>query len=380
MTPIQTIIKFGKNSSGKTIPVAIGAEYTEMGTLLMYCSSGVSDHKWKLQFQLRDSQKSIESGETEVYDETLINGACDCIDQAFSDESGNSDLLPGIAGQVEKIVGQKKSKWPLSFLRSLADKLIELEHTRKYSPDHETRWLNLTGFCIRPGFGDAFDEERITKLWRVYLSGLNFDKNIQNRLEWWIFIRRIAAGLTAGRQRQVFQDISSVLIKDKPVKAKTSPQEQVELWMAAGNMERLLVKDKIVLAKSLLSNLRPGKNQGNLFWTLSRLGARELLYGSVDRVVPSKEVVKWMNRIMKASWKKNDPVETMVAQISRKTNDRTRDIGSDDVVKIVDWLEKRKAKKSLIRRIHERVDMAQKEKNDQFGENLPAGLVLKEYK
>jgi hypothetical protein len=209
---------------------------------------------------------------------------------------------------------------------------------------------------------------------------LNFDKNIQNRLEWWIFIRRIAAGLTAGRQRQVFQDISSVLIKDKPVKAKTSPQEQVELWMAAGNMERLLVKDKIVLAKSLLSNLRPGKNQGNLFWTLSRLGARELLYGSVDRVVPSKEVVKWMNRIMKASWKKNDPVETMVAQISRKTNDRTRDIGSDDVVKIVDWLEKRKAKKSLIRRIHERVDMAQKEKNDQFGENLPAGLVLKEYK
>jgi hypothetical protein len=70
----------------------------------------------------------------------------------------------------------------------------------------------------------------------------------------------------------------------------------------------------------------------------------------------------------------------MVAQISRKTNDRTRDIGSDDVVKIVDWLEKRKAKKSLIRRIHERVDMAQKEKNDQFGENLPAGLVLKEYK
>ena len=377
MTPIQTIIKFGKNGQRKTIPVTIGAEYTEMGTLSIYCHSGVSDHKWKLQFQLRDMQKGIESTETQIYDEALIKDACNRMHQVFTDESDKDGALKSIAKQIEKIVAQKKSNWPLSFLRSIADKLLELENTRKHTVEHEARWLNLTGFCMRPGFGDAFDEERVRKLWKIYLTGLKFEKTVQNRLEWWIFIRRIAAGLKAGQQRQFFQDISSLLIKGKGGKAKISPQEQVELWMAAGNMERLLVKDKVVLAKSLLPTLKPGKKQDNMFWTLSRLGARELLYGSVDRVVPAQEVIKWINQVMKKTWQKNDPIENLIAQIARKTGDRTRDIDQENALRICAWLRERKAKDFFIRVINEKVDMAVKEKSAQFGEKLPIGLVLR---
>ncbi|WP_300464784.1 Hsp70 family protein [Desulfobacula sp.] len=377
MTPIQTIIKFGKNGQRKTIPVTIGAEYTEMGTLSMYCHSGVSDHKWKLQFQLRDPQKGIDASESEVYDETLITSVCHRIHNAFTHPSDTNGDIKSIARQVEDIVAQKKTNWPLSFLRRIADQLIELESSRKHSAEHEARWLNLTGFCMRPGFGDAFDEERCRKLWKVYLTGLIYEKSKQNRLEWWIFIRRMAAGLKSGRQRQFFQDISSVLMNGKNNKAKLSPQEQVELWMAAGNMERLLVKDKTALAKSLLPQLVANKKQDNLFWTLSRLGARELLYGSVDRVVPAREVVKWMNRIMKKKWHPNDPVENMIAQMSRKTGDRTRDLDEADVLRIVDWMQERKAKAAFIRIITQRMDMAATEKNAQFGEKLPAGLVLR---
>ena len=377
MTPIQTIIKFGKNGQRKIIPVTIGAEYTEMGTLSMYCHSGVSDHKWKLQFQLRDMEKGVKFRGTQIYDESLIKDSCNQIYQVFTDESDKNDSLKSIARQIEKIVGQKKSNWPLSFLRNIADKLIELENTRKYSAEHEARWLNLTGFCIRPGFGDAFDEERVRKLWKIYLAGLKFEKTVQNRLEWWIFIRRIAAGLKAGQQRQFFQDISSLLLKGKSSKTKISPQEQVELWMAAGNMERLLVKDKVVLAKYLLPKLKPGKKQDNMLWTLSRLGARELLYGSVDRVVPAKEVIKWINQIMKKTWQKNDPIENMIVQVSRKTGDRTRDIDQENVLRIIDWMHERKAKDFFIRVINEKTDMAVQEKNAQFGEKLPAGLVLR---
>ncbi|MBU8911491.1 MAG: hsp70 family protein [Desulfobacterales bacterium] len=377
MTPIQTIVKFGKDGQRKIIPVTIGAEYTEMGTLSMHCHSGVSDHKWKLQFQLRDPGKGVNSSETEVYDEDLIKDTCNRIHQVFTDKSDKDDAFKSIVRQIEKIVAQKKSNWPLSFLRSIADKLIELENTRKYSAGHEARWLNLTGFCMRPGFGDAFDEERARKLWKIYLSGMKFEKIIQNRLEWWIFIRRIAAGLKAGQQRQFFQAITPVLIKGKNGRTKLSPREQVELWMAAGNMERLLVKDKVVLAKALLSLLKPGKKQDNMFWVLSRLGARELLYGSVDRVAPAKEVIKWINQVMKRKWHKNDPVENMIAQISRKTGDRTRDIDQEDVLRIIDWLHERKAKEAFIRIIKEKIDMAVKEKSAQFGEKLPAGLVLR---
>ena len=377
MAPVQTIIRFGKSGQRKIIPVTIGAEYTEMGTLSMYCHSGVSDHKWKLQFQLREQLTGMGSKETEVYDDQLIKGACDRIHQVFTDESDKDDELKIITRLIEELIAQKKSNWPLSFLRSMADKLIELKDTRTCSAAHEARWLNLTGFCMRPGFGDAFDKERAKKLWKIYLGGLKFEKIVQNRLEWWVFIRRISAGLMAGQQRQLFQDMSPLLIKGKNTSYKISPQEQVELWMALGNMERLLVKDKVVLGKALLPMLKPGKNQDNLFWTLSRLGARQLLYGSVDRVVPAKEAMKWINQVMKKTWQKNDPVDTMVAQISRKTGDRTRDMEPEDIKRITQWLQKRKVKDSFIRMINEKMEMAAKEKNIQFGEKLPTGLVLK---
>jgi hypothetical protein len=106
--------------------------------------------------------------------------------------------------------------------------------------------------------------------------------------------------------------------------------------------------------------------------------SRELLYGSVDRVVPSREVVKWINQIMKKTWHKNDPVEDMIAQISRKTGDRTRDIEPVDRTRIIKWLQARKVKTSVINMIIEKTDIAFKEKNRQFGEKLPKGLILKQ--
>lgn len=378
MTPIQTIIKFGKKSDKKTIPVTIGAEYTEMGTLAMYCSSGVSDHKWKLQFQLRDQQQPGPAVEAEVYDEELILDACSLLEKVYRDKNEKNSNLPGVVKQIEKVVEQKKNKWPLTFLRMLADRLIELAENRKISAEHEARWLNLAGYCMRPGFGDAFDEARAKKLWKIYLTGLSFEKNQQNRLEWWIFIRRIVAGLKAGQQRQIFQDIAPVIVKNKKSKINMSPQEQIELWMALGNMERLLVKDKVALAKSLMPRLKPGKKQDNLFWTLSRLGARELLYGSADRVVPSKEIVRWFNQIKKVSWKKNDPVESMIVQMARKTGDRTRDIDPEDQETILHWLQSVNACQELVKIVSQKTEMAVKEKSIQFGEKLPAGLVLKE--
>ena len=381
MHPIQTIIKFGKNGNKKIIPITLGAQYSEMGTLSMYCHSKVSDHKWELLFQLRDSQKKIESKETIIYDEALIKNICDLLENVFTDKSGSNDHLKSIIKQIEEIVEQKKINWPLSFLRSIADKLIELENDRRNSPEHEARWLNLTGFCIRPGFGDGFDEERIRKLWKIYLSGMIFHKTQQNRLEWWIFIRRIAAGLKAGQQRQFFQDVSSFLIKNRKINTKLSPQELVELWMAIGNMERLLVKDKIALAQALLPILKQRKKshkqQDNMLWTLSRLGARHLLYGAVDRVVPSQEVIKWINQVMKMKWSKDASVENMIVQISRKTGDRTRDIDVENKDRIIKWLQERKVKSYFIKMLNEKNDMALKEKNIQFGEKLPNGLILK---
>ncbi|MBU3953904.1 MAG: hsp70 family protein, partial [Proteobacteria bacterium] len=377
MTPIQTIVRFGKNGEKKTIPVTMGAEYTEMGTLAMYCQSSVSEHRWKLQFQLRDLGAAVESAETEVYDDRLIERVSDRVEQAFSSQSQVDLDLNGLVKQIEDMVEQRKANWPLSFLRRLADRLLAIEASRLFSAEHESRWLNLLGFCMRPGFGDAFDGERTRQFWKVYLSGLQFNKAQQNRLEWWICLRRIAGGLNAGQQRQVYQDIAAFLTKPKTNKGSFSPQEQIELWMAAGNMERLLVKDKVVLAKALLPQLKPGKKQERLFWTLGRLGARELLYGSIDRVIPPAEVSRWAHRLMKQKWNKEDPAQSLVSEIARKTGDRNRDMDSDTIAQIIQWLENTGADAALIKRVVEKIQMALNEKNIQFGERLPAGLVLK---
>ena len=376
MTPLQTVIRFGKQGEKRGIPVMIEPEYTELGTLSMWCRSTVSSHRWKLQFQLRDAPDNEDTTESEVFDEALVSRALLLLDEAFSEQNG-SDRVEGITREIEDCVDQKKANWPLSFLRRVADMLIEKAHFRKSSPGHEVRWLNLVGFAIRPGFGDAFDEERLRKLWKIYLGGVTFSRSLQNNIEWWIFCRRIAGGLTAGQQRQFFQDISSILISTSSAKKKISPQELTEIWMAVANMERLLVKDKTVLGRKLLNGVKPTKTPRQYLWALSRLGGRELLYGSVDRVISPREITAWVQKIMKLSWPQMSPVVSAVTQMVRKTDDRTRDVSPETAEVVIEWLEKVGAGKEAIAMVEKQMSIESREQNLIYGERLPQGLVLK---
>lgn len=375
MAPLKTVVRFGKKGEKGHIPVKIEPEYTEMGSLAMWCRSIATPHRWKLQFQLRSSQ-SGEADEGEVYEAALVDEAKDLVSTIFSMQ-GKGVTLPSVVKKLEGVVETPKGRWPLSFLREITDHLIANSQWRELSPDHEARWLNLVGFCIRPGFGDVFDEERIRHLWKVYLKRCQFPKSKQNALEWWVFCRRMAGGLTAGQQRQFFQDISPFLIAGQQQKKRMPQQELTEVWMAAANMERLLVKDKITLARKLLSQLKPGKIQPQWMWALSRFGARELLYGSVDRVVHAKEVEKWVQKIMKQVWGADESIVPAVAQMLRKTGDRTRDVSDEMVSAARLWLEKMGAtqkERDLIERV---VPMERSDEASMFGESLPKGLILK---
>ncbi len=372
MPPLQTIIRFGKGDEKKIIPIQLGADYTEMGTLAMYCRSQSSDHQWVLQFQLRNSEPPLETADTRVYEQEMIASACALLREGFS--SADAKDVAGLVSKIEKLVGEKKFQWPLSFLRSLVDELISLAPERSKSADHEARWLNLVGFCARPGFGDGFDQDRIQKLWKIYMMGLQFPKAKQNRLEWWIFVRRIAGGFKAGHQRQIFQEVSQILIKQK---TNLPPQEMAELWMAAGNMERLLVKDKIALASALIRILgKARQNTATLLWVLGRLGGRQMLYGSLDRVVPPTQAQAWIRKVMALKEKNIQILHDPVVQMARMVGDRTRDIDSEEQEKILDWLRISGAKQGHIKSVAEKVQTDQKQQNVQFGERLPVGLIL----
>ncbi len=376
MPRLQTVIQFGQKGLKKEIPVQVEAEYSEVGVLSLWCRSLLSDHRWRLRFQLRDTAGASGVPDAEVFDTAIVEAAVADIRTAFP---GNADtaVLPKLIKTISKTVHRPREKWPLGLVRPMADALLAGIDMRKCSADHEIRWLNLAGFCLRPGFSDGLDGQRIQTLWKIYKPGRIFSKNLQVNAEWWILWRRVAGGLTSGKQRQIIQDLRPVLMPKKNAKVRISPQEHLEIWMAVANMERLLVKDKIEYGRTLLSLLHPAKSKPQLFWALSRIGARELLYGPADRVVPPGEAGEWLTRLMAVDWNNPKPVGAAIAQLARKTGDRMRDMDSGLMEQAIDWL----AEHQLAKETQWLTDvrhMDRREESAVFGESLPSGIVLHE--
>jgi hypothetical protein len=217
-------------------------------------------------------------------------------------------------------------------------------------------------------------------VWRIYSRGLVFANQVQARVEWWILWRRVAAGLTPGQQRQFIQELASLLMPRKAAPRKIPPQERLEMWMAAANMEHVQAKEKIRWGRALLTELKPKKSKPQHFWSLSRIGARELLYGSVDRVIPAQEAAAWTQHLLATDWRDPRPVAAALAQLCRRTGDRTRDMDESLLAQVEQWMTQRLTQDKLldthIRYLREVVSMVGEEQSVVFGEDLPAGLVL----
>ena len=375
LPPIQTVVQFGKKGVRTKIPVQIEADYTEMGTLAIWCRSCVSNHRWQLQFQLRGTSPPGLVSDENVFEESLVKSVLERVGTAFSEKSDNRSL-DMLVRDITDMLERPRDKWPLGLIRAMSDELLKHIRDSNITHNFESRWLNLTGFCMRPGFGDGFDEYRIKKLWKIHKRGPVHTKNAQARSEWWIMWRRVAGALSSGQQRQFIQELSPVMLPKKGTKSKIPPQEHLEIWMAVANMERLLVKDKIKWGRQLLSEIRPKKYKPQQFWSLSRIAARELLYGPADRVIPPEEVSSWIETILAQEWGNPKPVGAALSQIARKTGDRMRDIDASLADRVTGWLSQYDFPKSQIRLLKEIVPMAKQEENAIFGESLPAGLVL----
>jgi molecular chaperone DnaK (HSP70) len=375
LPPIQTVIQYGKKGEKTAIPVQIEAAYTEVGTLALWCRSGVSSHRWQLQFQLRGASSPAAVSDEEVFDESLAEEVCAKVRDAFSDMA-ETRHLESLVKDITKIVERSRDKWPLGLIRTMSDELLERISARNFTHQFESRWLNLTGFCMRPGFGDGFDEHRIKKLWKIYKKGPVYGNNAQVRSEWWILWRRVAGGLTPGQQRQFIQDLTPVMLPKKGTKTKIPPQEQLEIWMAVANMELLLVKDKVKWGRQLLSEFSSKKYKPQHLWSLSRMGARELLYGPADRVIPPEEAFSWIETLMSQEWGDPKPAAAAVVQMARKTGDRVRDPDAFMIDQIVEWLSRYDLAEPYEKILKEVVPVEKQEQSTIFGESLPSGIML----
>jgi len=387
LPPIRSILRYGKGVVN-SIPVQLVVELTALGTLELWCQAAQSEHRWQLQFDLRhESEARVDrAGIEETVDQAAIEPAQELIRNTFGDRVPLAEHPPAaLRGALEKTLGMSRDKWPTRLIRQLADTFIACRDGRARSIEHETRWLNLLGFCLRPGYGDPADEVRMREVWRLYLQGLAFPKETQSRSEWWIFWRRVAGGLPAGKQLHIANQVLPYLTAGRTSKQKPSPMfpkhlkpgEDIELWMTLASFEWIPAETKVEIGRELLARSRMRPLGPRELWAMSRLGSRKPVYGSLDRLIPSAEAAAWLEQLLARDLQPTEHVAYCVVLLAQRTGDRTRDVPEAAQERVARWLtgatDADRLRELLL---NPESDLLQDEQSWILGESLPAGLAL----
>lgn len=357
--PLIAVIRFGKTGE-RLVPVKIRAHLTEVGTLELWAESKISEHRWRLQFELRKAAAAQQpSRPAAVVSDEALTRAEALLEAAFKDGSLAPEELPS---RLEQTLGLGRNSWPLSTIRRLADRILELAEGRRKSPALEARWLNLFGFCLRPGFGFPGDEYRLEQARRIYAAGLQFANQAENEIQWWIFWGRVAGGLNKNQQVDVFQRLSPVLLPRGSKKHRINNSLLREMWRTAASLELLPLQTKTQLGDALLPRVKAGEMRDASLWSLSRLGARQLFHGPINQVLPASTATRWSEALVKLP----NTADALVS-IARRTGDSTRDV-SPATFEMV----RRAVPESRWAALEGEV---QEDLGKVFGEELPSGLV-----
>jgi molecular chaperone DnaK (HSP70) len=370
--PLHAVIRFGKKAEERFIPVKLGARLTEIGTLETWCESKIGDNRWRLQFELRKQavEQPAERKAAAVVSEPALKASLELVSMVFSPTAKSPIAPEEVPARLEQTMGLGKNSWPLSAIRQLADAFLAAADGRKKSPAYEIRWLNLCGFCLRPGFGYPGDDFRLEQARRIYAAGLTHGNQVQCEVEWWIFWGRLAGGLNRNQQTDVYQRLSGFLL---PRGAKKPPRINAallrEMWRTVSSLELLPVGAKTELGETLLKRVKLGDFKESELWCLSRVAARKLFYGPTNLVIPPAAVARWVEALI------NIPTAgDALAAMSRRTDDPMRDLP-------IATREGVKRKLQSLPHAARLSAVLEGEEDDSalgrvFGEELPSGLVL----
>jgi molecular chaperone DnaK (HSP70) len=370
--PLNAVIRFGKKAEERTIPVKLGARLTEIGTLETWCESKISDNRWRLQFELRKqaAEQPVERKAAAVVSEQALKASLELIETVFN-PGGKSPITPEeLPAKLEQTMGLGKNSWPLPAIRQMSDAFLNTADGRKKSPAFEVRWLNLAGFCLRPGFGYPGDDFRLEQARRIYASGLTYSNQVQCEIDWWIFWGRLAGGLNRNQQTDIYQRLSAHLLprgNKKPQRINASLQR--EMWRTASSLELLPIGTKTELGEALIKRVKIGDFRESELWCLSRLGARKLFYGPINLVVPPATATRWVEALLKV-----ERAGDALAAMARRTDDPTRDLPGPTRESVKRKLESMPHGERLLAVLEGEEDDASA-LGRIFGEELPSGLV-----
>jgi len=373
--PLNAVIRFGKKAEERLIPVKVGARLTEIGTLETWCESKISDNRWNLQFELRKqvAAQPAERKAAAVVSDQALKSSVELIESVFSMTAKSPVAPEEVPAKLEQTMGLGRNSWPLSAIRQMADAFLAHTDGRKKSPAYEVRWLNLCGFCLRPGFGYPGDDFRIEQVRRIYAGGMTYGNQVQNEIDWWLFWGRVAGGLNRNQQTDVYQRLSGYLLprgNKKP--QRINPALLREMWRSAASLELLPIGTKTELGEALVKRVKVGDYKESELWCLLRLGARKLFYGPINLVVPPATVTRWVEALLRVA-----NAGDALAAMARRTEDPTRDLPPATVDAV-------RSKLQTLPHANRLIAVLDGEEEDDltlgkiFGEELPSGLVMME--
>jgi uncharacterized protein YjeT (DUF2065 family) len=451
LPPLHTILRGGKRSGTKNVRVTLAARCTEIGTLELWCVAKEGNNRWRLEFNVRDiiqeptdDERRPDNQVTDVWPEEYVQDAARLLRTVYGKEaetnsepdaqareslacaSGSRKKRSGREGEtgrqekrdadvalpvspspplpvspsppipltpqnltkaMEASLQAGRDKWPTGLCRRMWEFLAEVADQRRTSPAHLSRWYNLTGFCLRPGFGDPLDKFRVEQLWKM-LNAINKPgqagkqgvRQIDGGADYWIMWRRVAGGLSVQLQNTLYQRLKPVLVpaKGKNV-VKPGANELTEMWRAIASLERLDVKQKDLLGQAALKICRRSPVPSYGFFALTRLGARVLLYGPFNAVLHPEVVQGWIDAIL--PFEPGNDSERLawafcLTQLARRSGQRALDVDDGHRQSVLKILGSMSAPGHWSRMVQEVLELESEEQSRMFGEALPIGLRL----
>lgn len=372
------------------LPVTLRASLSEVGVLEVWAESVDRDTRYRLEFSLRDDvpDETSEEGEVEApppeAKDPLEPSARAFAESLFqrtygkADRSADPKEIRRVSQELERALGKGRERWSLPELRALWDLLKLGIKRRRRSARHEAMFFHLSGYCLRPGFGDGFDEWRVGEIWKLYEQGLNFQNEIQNWDAWWIMWRRIAGGLDGDAHAQILADLTPWLRPEKRNRnaKKSRLQRPEEASRVVGSLERIDPALKIEWGDWFSRQLTNREKTGRPAWCLARLGARQPMYGSSHQVVAPDKAGEWLETLLQFDWRYTINAAMAAATIARRTGDRTRDVDEEIGMRVARKLQELEPLAHLAASVVQVVELERKDESRVFGDSLPEGLNL----
>ncbi|MGK5014540.1 Hsp70 family protein [Janthinobacterium sp. HLS12-2] len=387
LPPLASVLHDKEDASDKReITVQLVTVMTEVGTLEVHCvAEADAGQRWLLEFQLRAGEEEQGDSEPQAVS-PRIKEAIEKIERIFGGKAQKVETkeVRQLRQHLERGLDGRES-WDTPLLRQLFDALMLRTRGRRRSAEHEKVWLNLAGYCLRPGYGDALDPWRIEQLWALFDTGIQHHKDNQVCAEWWTLWRRVAGGLSTQQQLRLLDDFAFNLQADaaqrgsRPLTLVNGSDD--DMLRLGASLERIPGAYKAEVGAWLIKRLEKAGKKGeaadtNTLWALARVGARQPFHGSAHEVVDSATVAGWLQVLLALDWKKVEPAAFAAAHLARMTGDRSRDIGDELRATILTRLKAVGAPPLWQAMVSEVTQLDETATRRMLGEALPPGLKL----